>query len=116
FAFLVSSSPAHRVLHSFPTRRSSDLGVGLDLDDRADEPPPVRAVGVPQRRLQRHRHGGRADVDDPHARAHRPASVVSLSGSTTALPAVSAPSILTSAPVTNDARLDSRNSMTSATS
>ena len=41
--------------------------VGLHLDDRADEPAPVAAVGVAQRRFERHRHRGGADVDDLHA-------------------------------------------------
>ena len=40
--------------------------VGLDLDDRPHEPPPVAAVGMPQRRLQRHRHARRPDVGDLH--------------------------------------------------
>ena len=40
--------------------------VGLDLDDGADEPPPVAAVRVAQRRLERNGDGGRADVGDLH--------------------------------------------------
>lgn len=42
--------------------------VGLDLDDRPDEPSPVAAVGVAKRRLDRNRHGRRSDVDNLHGR------------------------------------------------
>ena len=41
----------------------SDDSVGrLDLDDGPDEPPPVRARGMPERRLERHRDGRRPEV------------------------------------------------------
>ena len=40
--------------------------VGLDLDDGADEAPPVAAVGVPERRLQRDGDGRGSDVGDLH--------------------------------------------------
>ena len=40
---------------------------GLDLDQRAHEAAPVRAVGVQQRRLERDGDGGRADVGDLEA-------------------------------------------------
>ena len=40
--------------------------VGLDLDDGADEASPVAAVGVPQRRLERHGDGRGPDVGDLH--------------------------------------------------
>ena len=40
--------------------------VGLDLDDRADESAPMAAVRVPQRRLEWHGHGCRADVGNLH--------------------------------------------------
>ena len=45
-----------------------DIAVGgLDLDDRAHEAPPVRAVAVAQRRLQRHRHRRGANGGDGRA-------------------------------------------------
>ena len=43
--------------------------VGLDLDDGADEAPPMAAVRVAQRRLERHGDGGGPDVGDLHAAA-----------------------------------------------
>jgi hypothetical protein len=42
--------------------------VRLHLHDRPHEPPPVAAVRVPQRRLERHGHWRRADVLDLHVR------------------------------------------------
>jgi hypothetical protein len=78
--------------------------VGLDLDDRAHEPAPVGAVRVPERRLERHRDGGRPDVDDLH------------SGSATAIWARSPPSTRSSVPVTKLARSLARNAIASATS
>ena len=48
--------------------QSDDPFVGLDLDDRAYEPPPVAPVRVSKGRLQGHRHGRGANVSDLHAR------------------------------------------------
>src|SRR5207248_2189191 len=58
--------------------------LGLELHDRADEAAPVRAVRMPQRRLERDGHGGRADVGDLHL------------GSTTGTWAINPPSTFTS--------------------
>ena len=43
--------------------------IGLDLDDRAHEAPPMRAIAVQQRCFEWHRHGGRANRGD--RRGHR---------------------------------------------
>ena len=40
--------------------------VTFNLDDRSHEPPPVAAVRMPQRSLERDRDRGRADVSDLH--------------------------------------------------
>jgi len=46
---------------------AGDPLVGLHLDQRADEPSRVDAVGVAQRRFERDRDRRRPDVGDPHA-------------------------------------------------
>src|SRR5581483_8157478 len=45
---------------------SGDALVGVHLDDGAHETPPVAAVGMAQRRLQRHRDRGRPNIGDLH--------------------------------------------------
>ena len=40
--------------------------VGIDLDDRADEAPPMRAVRMPERGFERNRDRRRAEVGDLH--------------------------------------------------
>src|SRR5690606_7482519 len=74
--------------------------VGLDLDDGADEPPPVGAVGMAQRRLQRHGNGRCFNIRNLHADS----SSYPYSGSTTPSLASSPPSILYSPPVMKPAR------------
>jgi hypothetical protein len=46
--------------------KADEAAVAFDLHDRAHEPSPVTAVGVAQRRLERHGHGRRANVGDFH--------------------------------------------------
>jgi len=61
---------AERRLRRFPAAahlaQAGDAFVGLDLDDGADEPPPVAAVGVPQRCFEWDGDGRRLDVGDLH--------------------------------------------------
>src|ERR1700730_4128657 len=40
--------------------------ISLDFNDRTNEPSPMTAVCMPQRRFQRNRNGRRSDVDDFH--------------------------------------------------
>ena len=56
---------ARRVLAAAAHLAQADVAVGgLDLDDRAHEAAPVRAVAVQDRRLERHRDRGGADRGD----------------------------------------------------
>ncbi len=44
---------------------ADDAHIGFHLDDGTHEPPPMCAVGMTQRRLQRNGDGGRANIGDP---------------------------------------------------
>src|SRR5687767_3696104 len=75
FSFFFSCYGDHRDLHSFPTRRSSDLPVQPNRHDPADRPrdqeldPPRRVhqpAPRPRRGGARRGHRGRADPAAPH--------------------------------------------------
>src|SRR5205809_5180125 len=65
--FFFSSSGPPRVLHSFPTRRSSDLGPGrrAGAEHAGSRPPGVSAGSLPQPRavLARVRRAGEVVID-----------------------------------------------------
>src|SRR5439155_9834087 len=88
--------------------------VGLDLDDRAHEPAPVRAVRVPERRFQWDRHRRRAQILD--LRLHELRASLAASGKATPIRARRPPSIRTSPPVIAAARSLARKATSSATS
>src|SRR5207253_9024984 len=63
YEFLFHTSAHHGVLHSFPTRRSSDLAGGKELRERA-KPQTIRRQRVLVR-LLRGFHQSRGDVEAP---------------------------------------------------
>src|SRR5690606_35209522 len=88
--------------------------VGFDLYQGANEAPPVRAVGMPERSLQRHGHGSGSYVDDLHA--HSLLWSASVAAGAPPIPNNRPPSTTRLAPVTNEARSEARNATHSATS
>src|ERR1700736_4825775 len=84
--------------------------VGIELDDGADEAAPMGAVRMAERRFERDRDRGGAEIGDLHL-------VPSLSSRGAPLSGRSRPPSTTSvAPVTNEARSEARNATASATS